>query len=290
MKVTFLCNSLINRTLAFQSSYVFGRTVESLSFPKENHSEKEIFPTGCEKIRVSDDTDKIIAESDYVFISNENQHFPGTGDSTADNIVKIRNPWGESFEADKSAVETDFTEKIKIIILSVGVFTDIYYTETAVNKILSELGVKTHQIFSTETKCILSDLEKHNLLNPNLLSCSDTDAEIAVVSIDAANYASDADLISELCHISPNLIFISIDNSIESVDDICKISEIAGNIAAVIRSPYISYDVGTGVKYPVYSGKRTDDSCISSIDPNFEAIIKKALANSLYFPSEIVLL
>ena len=288
MNVALLSNSLINRTLAFQTSYVLGNKIENIFLPLENHSKNEIFFAGQESIHVCENIEEIIDGSDIIIASSAkiNRRLP-----KLKKVLNIVNPWKNENGKMTYIDELICTKTTpKIVILSLGTFTDIYYTEIIINKILSDCGAKVYQMFSEQTMSLLSDLSSNNLLNRSLSGINKEKADVIVVSVDGTRYRSDAEFVSELYHISPDLIFFCIDKTITNVNEICRVAEIVCKIGLTIRSPYVTYDVGTGVKYPVFSGACKEDSCVYSIDRDFETEIKKNIINNLYFPSGTVFL
>lgn len=289
MNVALLSNSLINRTVAFNLDYVLNEKIENIFLPAESHSLNEmLYFCGRENILICDRIDESISESDIIIASNKNiiSRLPASK-----RTIFITNPWAEEIENIPKIEVPQWTRgKPVIAILSLGRFTDQYYIEILVNKVLFESGAKIHQIYSKETYSILSDLSKQNLLNPNILSYKNDESDITVMSIDGTKFHNDAEFICELSRISPDMLFICIDRTIENVDSIDNIVRNVRQVNLTIRSPYISYDVGTGVKYPVYCGFVKENTNVSSLDTELESHLKKQITKCLYFPSGTVFL
>lgn len=288
MNIALLSNSLINRTLTFLLNYVLGIEIENVFLPIENHSSDEIFLEGGECIHICDSVEEAINRSDIIIASNSAviHNLP-----KSKKAVLINNPWADK---GKIMLSNDGFRRIDnkplIIIMSLGKFTDQYCTEILINKILSENGAKVHQIYSTETQSILTDLSKQGLLRHSLINTREDESDVIVVSIDGTKYHNDAECVCELSRFSPDMLFVCVDRTIDSVSEINNIAGIVCNVNMTIHSPYISYDVGTGAKYPIYCGFGNNDFSIASFDRNLEAYLKKEILKSLYFPAGTVLL
>ena len=288
MNVALLSNSLINRTLAFNISYVLDREIDNIFLPAENHSQDEIFFSGREKIHISNDIDDIVSKSDIIIVANNNcsNRF-----QKSKRTIFINNPWANETESTQG--EEDFqnlSSKPVIAILSLGRFTDQYYTEILVNKILQENGAKIYQIYSDETFSILSELLVQDMLNESLINVKIEEADVIVVSLDGTKFHNDAEFVCELNRISPDILFVCIDKTIEKIDNINNIAEIVRKINLTVRSPYASYDVGTGVKYPIYCGISEDGFGVSSLDTELESYFRELIMKTLYFPTGIIFL
>lgn len=288
MNITLLSSSLVNRTLAFCLDYVLNEQVNDILFPAENHcvDETRCFD-GRKNIIVCNCVDDAVSKGDIIITSYKSviNQLPQTK-----KYIFVSNPWAKEIE---NIPESEFFKgtKIKptIAVLSLGRFTDQYYTEILLNKILFEMGAKIYQVYSKETMSILSELSKQGVLNKDVLGYAEEEADISVISIDGAKFHNDAEFVCELTRISPDMIFVCIDRTIEDIDNIENIIGIVRQANLIIRSPYISYDVGTGVKYPVYCGFADDDYSINSLNQNLEARIKKQIMKFLYFPKETVI-
>lgn len=282
MKVALLSNSIVNRTIAFQLSYVLGRKIGSIFLPLENHNRDEMFFGGREKIFIQESIDDIIKSSD-VIIASKHEIFHKL--PKRKEAVLIPNPWeSECCEMPHHSNALSQKHAPRILILSLGEFTDVYYTEILVNKLLNDLGAVVYQTFSKETRQILSCLSNHNILNQNLSTAGKENADVVVFSMDAAKYKNDAKFISDLYQISPNLTFICTEKNTSNINKICNLAEIACKVGLVIRSPYISYDVGKGVKYPVLSGIGRKKPYHNSLDSDLEEVLKEVIKGTLYFP------
>lgn len=287
MNIALLSNSLINRTLSFHTGYVFDREVDNIYLPTENHSSDEIFFNDQKHIHIEDSVEGIIDKSDIIIATNSNVT---RNVSESKTIININNPWaGENVEKSNRNFLYRPSNKPVIIILSLGRFSDQYCTEILIHKILSNSGAKFHQNFSPETQSILRDLSSHGLLRHSLADPTKEDADVIVLFIDGTKYHNDAEFICELKNLSPDLLFICTDRRSDNLNDITMISRIVCNACMIIHSPYISYDVGTGVKYPVYCGPLCSESSINSFDWNLETLLKKKIMTQLYFPAGTIL-
>lgn len=284
MNIALLSNSLVNRTLAFNLDYVLNEQVENILLPAENHSVDEtLYFGGKENILICSSVDDAVSKGDIIIASNKNTiaRLPETKRS-----IFVTNPWAEEIEnIPESEVPKCTNIKPKIAVLSLGRFADQYYTEILVNKILFEIGAKIHQIYSKETRSILSELTNQGILNKDIWGCEEDKADIMVVSIDGTKFHNDAEFICDLNRLSPDMLFVCIDRTIEAIDVINNIIGIVRQVNLTIRSPYISYDVGTGVKYPVYCGFIKDNTSVSSLDAELESHLKKQIMKCLYFPT-----
>ena len=281
-------NSITDRTLLFQAGYVTGKSIKDICLLSENHSLNETFPCTRETIYVSDNIEEIASICDAVVFSEDKmlKYIPPNT-----KTIKLRNPWGR--DADALGAEDDAFPGIgipRIAILYFGTFTDVYYVEIAVGKTLSEYGARVYQKFSRSSSIILSDLAAGGFLNPNINNTYKLDADIAVISVDCSKYKNDAEFISDIYRLSPSLIFICVDGAAVRINELRDLAQIICKTGPTIRSPYITYDVGTGIQYPVFIGSYTGDLCISSISPDLEAEIKKCILEELHFPSGIKLL
>ena len=277
MNIAFLSNSWVNRTLAFQTSYVFGKKIDNIFLSCENHSMEEKFPKNEGLVKIIDDIDFIIENSDILIASKPDfQKYKKT--------ILVKNPWTHE-RAFNNQVKQSIAEKPTIALLSVGVFTDVYYLEVIVNRILSEKGAKVYQIFSQQTESIFSDLANNNLINEKIIKQSIKDADVCVVTLDCTKYRTDADFICELSNISPGMIFLCMDNTVTNTNLLKTACSLFGNISFSISSPYIPYDAGTGIKYPVYWEYPHVNSDINSFDDKLETEIERRITEKLYYPS-----
>lgn len=231
---------------------------------------------------IQESIDDIIKSSD-VIIASKHEIFHKL--PKRKEAVLIPNPWeSECCEMPHHSNALSQKHAPRILILSLGEFTDVYYTEILVNKLLNDLGAVVYQTFSKETRQILSCLSNHNILNQNLSTAGKENADVVVFSMDAAKYKNDAKFISDLYQISPNLTFICTEKNTSNINKICNLAEIACKVGLVIRSPYISYDVGKGVKYPVLSGIGRKKPYHNSLDSDLEEVLKEVIKGTLYFP------
>lgn len=287
MNIALLSNSMINRTLAFNASYVLGREIENIFLPVENHSPDELFFSEREQLHICDDINEIIQQSDIIVSTNPD--CLRLLDKSKKTVL-VNNPWETKNEEKSSEGFFCTSRKPTIAILSLGRFTDQYYTEILVNKILSEFGAKAHQVYSKETLSILTDLYEQNLLNRCLLDIKETEADVFIVSMDGTKFHNDAEFVCELSRISPDLLFVCIDRFFSNIDGIDNIAGIVCRVSSAIRSPYVMYDVGTGVKYPVYCGLGDEISSVNSLNPSLEAHLRTIILKALYFPKGTIVL
>lgn len=289
MNIALLSNSLLNRTLAFNLGYVLNEQVENILIPAENHRADEmLYSGGKENILICNSVDDAASKSDVIIVSNKNTIARIAGPKRS---IFVTNPWAEEIEKVSEIKVYERTNSKPIIaILSLGRFTDQYYIEILVNKILFKIGAKIHQVYSKETKTIFLELSKQGVLNNNLWGCKESEADISVVAIDGTKFHNDAEFVCELSRISPDMLFVCIDRTIEAIDNIDNIIRIVRQVNLTIRSPYISYDVGTGVKYPVYCGFVRENDSVSSLDTELESLLKSQITKCLYFPTGIAFL
>ena len=288
MNIALLSNSLVNRTLTFCLDYVLNEQVGYILFPEENHNVDEILCfDGRKNIIICNSVDDAICKSDVIIASNESVINRST---QSKRTILVTNPWAKEIE---NIPENEFFKGVNtkptIAVVSLGKFTDQYYTEILLNKILFEMGAKIYQVYSKETMNILSELSKQEILNKDVFGCEEDEADVAVIAIDGTKYHNDAEFVCELTRISPDILFVCIDRTIKDIDHIENIIRIVRQVNLIIRSPYISYDVGTGVEYPVYCGLANDDFSINSLDQNLEARMREQIVKFLYFPKETVI-
>lgn len=287
MNIALLSNSIINRTLSFHTGYVFDIQVDNIYLPTENHSSDELFSSDRKCLHIVDSIEEIIDKSDIIIATNSKIQCDVP---KSKRIISVDNPWDEkNFEQMNRNFPTPPNNKLVIVIMSLGRFCDQYCTEILIHKILSNSEAKFHQTFSPETQSILRNLSSHGLLRHSLVNSRNEEADIFVFSIDGTQFHNDAEYVCELRNLSPDLLFICTDRSIDNFNDIAMVSKIACNTCMFIHSPYISYDVGTGVKYPVYYGPLSGESNINSLDWNLESVLKKEIMARLYFPSGTVI-
>lgn len=285
INIALLTNSITDRTLIFNLSYVLNEPINNIFLLAENHNFNEVF-YNHENIYICNNIDEAINSSDIVVTINKKcaDLFP-----KSKNVLFIQNPWIKNrfVVPEIESIKQSSNGKPIIAILSIGKFTDHYYIEILVNKILSENGANTLQFFSKETMCILSELSKFKVLNHNLLNTKE-DADVIVVSIDGTKYHNDAEFICALSQLSPDILFLCIDRTFKKVTDIENITRIVREISLTIQSPYIAYETGTGIQYPVYCGYDENKLFINSSDSILNLYLYKQIIKNLYLPNDIV--
>lgn len=291
MNVGFLCESIVNRTLAFQLGFILGKKITHVFLPTENHSHDELFPVQDATFHICDHPHEILSSCSMLFCNkNSLRNF-----KISHNRIVISNPWiNESNKNTMNNIKELFpsvnknSKKPLIVILSLGKFTDQFYAEITIRKILLEFGATVFQLFSEETFNLLSQLSKQGVLSPLLLKNDKKTADVAVVSINGTKFHNDAEFLHMITRLCPDLLFACVDRRFNSFAAFDRLVSIFTNRCLFIRSPYIAYDVGTGIKFPVYGEiKKDEKNCIASLNPNFEESLKKKLFDSLYFPPKI---
>lgn len=288
MKNIFIFSDTVTaHTLLYQVGYVLSSDIESIILMRENHSCNEKFLTGHDtEVFICASIEECVDHCDTILVSN-NMKFD-IRPAHEKSVFHVN-----AFDGFKTCINInvpkwDYAHKPVIAILSLGYFTDVYYTEIMVNRILSEVGVSVAQSFSGMTKLMLNSLNRIVTINPNLLQHPDGD--VIVVSIDGTK-CTYAKLIDVLSEISPDLLLICVNNSYNNDAILSWSLNCVKNVDLVVRSPYILYEVIPGKIFPVncdLSG--IDNTGIYSVSESLYSTLKDLIMNRLYCPSDVHLL
>lgn len=88
--------------------------------------------------------------------------------------------------------------------------------------------------------------------------------------------------------ISPDIIMLCVNSSYAQEKELENCLYGCGNIKAIIKSPYISYEIVKGKTYPVYCGYKKTDSYYDSFDKNLYNVLKESILRYIYLPKNIV--
>ena len=286
--VFLLLDTVIGRQVAFETEYVFGESINSVILMSENNymDDCNYFFKG-KKIKIFNSLQECVEHCDTIIVSDNYIHKINKAFSKDIIILDLKNIDAENSRP--TIPQLDYQYKPVIAILSLGEYNDQYITEILINKILTEKGAKVAQYYSPLTRRIIKSYAGINHSSTPLLKSHIEDYDIIVLSINGIN--SYKDLISIMCHISPDLIFLCVNKSYRQEEELkrhlyfCK-----DNIAAIIKSPYISYEIIKGKTYPVYCGHKKTNSHYGSFEKDLYNMLKEQILKHIYLPEDIVLL
>ena len=282
-------NAFTARTLTFQMEYVFNIPINTIFLMAENHHKDETFFVGENShVCICNTFDECINRSDMIIVAKDQivPHFIDKKD-----CLIIDSPWKSKndYKTDIHAIpKLDYLTKPVIVILSMGNYTDQYCIEILVNKILSEKNAKVMQFFSPETKTILSALSQSEYLNPNLCDVQNNDYDIIVLSI--KGITNDSQLFRILKDVSPDVLILCVNYSFSKTIEIEHYFKYICNIGAIVKSPYISYEVVEGKTYPVFCGFEKSNFFKNSLDKNLEHDLRTSILQRVYLPDSIYIL
>lgn len=286
MKNVFLFMSpVLDRAVSFQIDYVLDTQVDTIILMSENHysTDSDYFFTG-KNINIYATLQECVEHCDIIITLNDLL----SRLSFVVNKEIIVLELDECANKELTIPNLEYTNKPVISILSLGDYNDQYNTEIIVHKILADAGAKTIQLFSYQTKKILESFYRVNRINSALSQFNDEIYDIIVLTID--QISSYQHLLRIMCDISPDIIFLCVNHSYSQINEIEKCLYGCGQIDAVIKSPYISFEIVKGKTYPVFCGNHKTFSCYDSFENNLYDNLKKIIFNRLYLPKSAVLI
>ncbi len=286
--VFLLLDTVVERLVTFQMEYVFGISINSIILMSENHCTDDCnyFYKG-KKIQIFNSLQECVKHCDSIIVSNNYLHkLKGTSDKDV-MVLDIKNIYEKNSEF--IIPDLDYQGKPVIVILSLGDFNDQYNTEILINKILTEKGAKVAQFYSPLTQKIIESYSHISHLKSPLLDSHIEDYDIIVLSISGiSNYI---ELMHIMCDISPDLILLCVNKSYRQEEELKRcLYGCGGNIVAIIRSPYISYEIIKGKTYPVFCGHEKSTSYYGSFEKDLYGILREQVLKHIYLPENIVLL
>lgn len=287
--ISIFSNAFTARTLTFQMEYLLDISINTIFLMAENHHKDEVFSIGGNsQICILSTFDECVNLSDIIII-DQIKTSPPIADKK--DCLIINSPWKNkaNYKTDIDAIpKINYSSKPVIVILSLGEYTDQYYVEILVNKILSEKNAKIMQIFSPETKNVLSSFSRYNYLNHNLRNAQDNEFDVIVLSI--KGITNDATIIRLIKEVSPDVLILCVDYSFNKAFEIRNYFKSICNVDIIIKSPYISYEVVENKTYPVYCGIENTNVFKNSLDNNLENELRAMILQRIYLPSNIYIL
>lgn len=211
-------NSFFARTVLKDLEYLLNKSIDKIYLLRENHSQDEIFYFNhCNynfKIQLVDTIEEGILQSNIIVISKDDNiplkyidYVTLQAQKQKKQCFCINNPWISETTEELGSFE--WNKNIPtILIMGVGVSSQLFCMEMLINKILSKNNIRFSQRYSESTKQLLNQLPSKRNLNPNVTySISDTnnDSQINVITLCLKNEISDIRFnIDNIRRISPD--------------------------------------------------------------------------------------
>ena len=211
-------NSFFARTVLKDLEYLLNKSIDKIYLLRENHSQDEIFYFNhCNynfKIQLVDTIEEGILQSNIIVISKDDNiplkyidYVTLQAQKQKKQCFCINNPW--ILETTEELGSFEWNKNIPtILIMGVGVSSQLFCMEMLINKILSKNNIRFSQRYSESTKQLLNQLPSKRNLNPNVTySISDTnnDSQINVITLCLKNEISDIRFnIDNIRRISPD--------------------------------------------------------------------------------------
>lgn len=286
MKNVFLfLDAIIDRFIAVQMEYVLDMPINSIILMEESHyiADLDCFYSN-KNIQIYSTLQECVDRCDTIIVSDN--HLPRLMGIINKEIIVVDLSEGVHENSNLAIPQLNYREKPVIAILSLGEFTDQYITEILINKILTERGAKVAQYFSPLTQRIIESCSHVNHLNAYLSKTNIEDHDIIVLAINGGT--SYPNLMRMMCDISPDMILLCVNKSYRQEEELKNCLYGCGNIEAIIRSPYISYEIVKGKTYPVYCGHEKSNSIYGSFEKNLKDVLEKCVLRKVYLPENVV--
>ncbi|MBE7057162.1 MAG: hypothetical protein E7388_06980 [Ruminococcaceae bacterium] len=214
----FLCtDSYALRTLHCSLDYVLNVKVKEIIVLKENYKKDEVCKRRSDiKITVYDTIYECILNSEWtIIVSNSNipaktiDYIKQVSHNMKKGYYFIENPWNlESELNDRLIFSIKGSEVSTLPIIaqvSLGILSQPYFTEIALNKKFSKENIKVRQIFTDETNRLLNELNKCELLNGSLSNQIDNRVKNFDILCYSINVGNDIYSIKNYIHLFSNL-------------------------------------------------------------------------------------
>lgn len=288
MKNVFLfLDAVIDRLITVQMEYVLDMPIGSIILMAESHytADLDCF-YGNKNVQIYSTLQECLEHCDTIIVSDN--HLSRLRGTINKDIIVVNLSNGIHEDSNFSIPKLNYYGKPVIAILSLGEFTDQYITEILINKILTDHGAKIAQYYSPLTKRIIESCFHAGHLNASLSASHIEDYDIIVLAINGSS--SYPNLLRIMCDISPDIILLCVNKSYRQEEELKRCLYGCGNIEAIIRSPYISYEIVKGKTYPVYCGKEKSNSYYGSFEKNLYDVLEKCVLRKVYLPENVVVL
>lgn len=289
MKNIFLyLDGITARTVAFELDYVLGVPINSIILLAENHNSDELLFVGLnKKVCIYNTLDECINKCDIIITSQDlsSVRLKQVRDK---HIIKLNLSPNYSNESKPEIPQLDNTNKPVIAILSLGRFTNQYYIEIIISKILSESTATVCQHFSANTRNILDSFSQANSMNSFLSMPKGDDFDVIVVSKN--EFENYSDLLKTISTLSPDVLIVCVNYSYNEESKLIQMLRGICNIDAIVRSPYLPYEIVEGKVYPVYCGVKRNELYTSSLQSNLYDVLNDCIMKRIYLPRDVKIL
>lgn len=177
-KIFIFTNSYTTRTMIFDLNYLFNCKTHEILLLKENFM-NENYSLNNIKVKLFNNMDNCIEYSDFIIIiKNGNvpkksiNYILSKSKELNKKCIEIQNPWQinslySNQDYDKYK-EYDFNNCPVILDIALGYGAQQFCVELLLNKIFIDKKINFKQFYSLETKNILLQLNKYNILNNEL--------------------------------------------------------------------------------------------------------------------------
>ena len=179
-KIFIYSNSFIARTIICQLEFVLNFRFDEVFLMEENHRQDEMIISEWRgfNIIVLSNIDECVTRSTCIFVIKDSntptrsiKYISEKAIELHKKYIEIENPWS-SIPPFKKSLERSSISKFKdypaILTIALGLPSQQYILEIALNKLFEEHGVKTAQFFSPATYCFLKQLNVQGMVHDSI--------------------------------------------------------------------------------------------------------------------------